>query len=535
MSLLDEASLVQIPSGYKEDKLYSIIPSDGSGDFNFSRASTATRVNAEGLIEEMPYNLLQQSNTFNTTWASVNSGSVTGGQSGYDGSSNAWLLTKAATHFSGIRQSVSVSGVHTFSIIAKAGSLNFLWLEEYIGASIYFDLINGTTSGSGAISSSMTSLGGNWWRCELVSDNSITIASFYPQATGSPSSTSGNILIQDAQVNSGSTAKPYFPTTDRLNVPRIDYTGGCGKLLLEPQRTNVATYSNDFSNAAWIKTNSTITANTTTSPDGTQNASTLVISSSGYLLRQYTASVSAGGSWALSIFAKNQTTNFLRFGGATPSGTDTYSIQDMGNGWYRHSLVRTFASAYASFNLQLIINEVATHYIWGGQIEQGYATSYIPTASATVTRLVDSANSLNDSLSGGQVGSFFVELVKLGNDADASGSAISITDNSGGEEIRLHFDTPANTVRFRDANNGFANIGGFFAVTNNTAFKMAFSSNGTKIAVFGNGSQIGGDYTIANPLSFDKIIINGRMFKINQLLYFPTALSDTELATLTTL
>ena len=64
MSLLDEASLVQIPSGYKEDKLYSIIPSDESGDFNFSRASTATRVNAEGLIEEMPYNKLTYSNDF---------------------------------------------------------------------------------------------------------------------------------------------------------------------------------------------------------------------------------------------------------------------------------------------------------------------------------------------------------------------------------------------------------------------------------------------------------------------------------------
>ena len=198
MSFYDDASLIMYPSGYKEDKIYSLKPTDGSGDLTFTRASTATRVNAEGLIEEMPYNKI--------------------------------------------------------------------------------------------------------------------------------------------------------------------------------------TYSNDFSNAAWIKTNSTITANTTTSPDGTQNASTLVISSSGYLLRQYTASVSAGGSWALSIFAKNQITNFLRFGGATPSGTDTYSIQDVGNGWYRHSLVRTFASAYASFNLQLIINEVGTHYIYGGQIEQGStAKTYFPT------------------------------------------------------------------------------------------------------------------------------------------------------------
>ena len=52
----DKASLVMIPSGYKDDKLYSIKPTDGSGDLTFSRdgsgASPATRVNASGLIEK---------------------------------------------------------------------------------------------------------------------------------------------------------------------------------------------------------------------------------------------------------------------------------------------------------------------------------------------------------------------------------------------------------------------------------------------------------------------------------------------------
>jgi hypothetical protein len=51
MSLLDKASLIQIPSGYKEDKLYSVVPDSGAGDFDFSRSSSATRVNSEGLIE----------------------------------------------------------------------------------------------------------------------------------------------------------------------------------------------------------------------------------------------------------------------------------------------------------------------------------------------------------------------------------------------------------------------------------------------------------------------------------------------------
>jgi hypothetical protein len=51
MSLYDDASLIMFPSGYKEDKIYSLKPTDGSGDLTFTRASTATRVNADGLIE----------------------------------------------------------------------------------------------------------------------------------------------------------------------------------------------------------------------------------------------------------------------------------------------------------------------------------------------------------------------------------------------------------------------------------------------------------------------------------------------------
>jgi hypothetical protein len=50
MSLFDDASLAMIPSAYKDGKLYSIKPTDGSGDFTFSRGSSnlaATRVNSE--------------------------------------------------------------------------------------------------------------------------------------------------------------------------------------------------------------------------------------------------------------------------------------------------------------------------------------------------------------------------------------------------------------------------------------------------------------------------------------------------------
>ena len=73
MSLLEQASLVLIPSGYKEDTVYSVIPSNGSGDLSFTRASDGTRINSDGLVENTPWNLFQQSETFeNASWTKNN-------------------------------------------------------------------------------------------------------------------------------------------------------------------------------------------------------------------------------------------------------------------------------------------------------------------------------------------------------------------------------------------------------------------------------------------------------------------------------
>jgi hypothetical protein len=58
MSLYDKASLIQIPSGYKaaDDKLYSIVPSNGDGDFTIDSDADATRVNKNGLVEAVAAN-----------------------------------------------------------------------------------------------------------------------------------------------------------------------------------------------------------------------------------------------------------------------------------------------------------------------------------------------------------------------------------------------------------------------------------------------------------------------------------------------
>ncbi len=70
--LLNKASLVMVPSGYKEDTVYSVVPSDGSGDLSFTRASNGTRINSAGLVEVCPWNLNTNSEDFATGWSGAN-------------------------------------------------------------------------------------------------------------------------------------------------------------------------------------------------------------------------------------------------------------------------------------------------------------------------------------------------------------------------------------------------------------------------------------------------------------------------------
>src|SRR5210317_286468 len=95
-NIYDKSSLVLIPSGTKTGKIFSQKPVSGDGDFTFTRASAATRVNADGNIEKETQNLLLQSNQFDTTWTSVTTNaSVTSGQTDPNGGSTAWLVTES--------------------------------------------------------------------------------------------------------------------------------------------------------------------------------------------------------------------------------------------------------------------------------------------------------------------------------------------------------------------------------------------------------------------------------------------------------
>lgn len=182
------------------------------------------------------------------------------------------------------------------------------------------------------------------------------------------------------------------------------------------QHSNLLIYSEQFDNAAWTKTATTITANAALAPDGTMSADE-VIETTAATNHSVVASATleAGAQYTLSVYAKantasviqvlldhisgtNDWANFDLIAGTVSAGPLEAAIEDAGNGWYRCSITGISATASSSAVYMSIIdsptgtrvrNYVGTGrslYLWGAQLEaSAFATSYVPTTTAAIT------------------------------------------------------------------------------------------------------------------------------------------------------
>ena len=526
-----------------------------SGDFDFSRGSNlaATRVASSGYIEKGRENLLLQSNAFDTTWVSSNT-TETGGQSGYDGTSDAWLLTKSAA-YANLNQSVSASGVNTYSLYAKANTLS--WLRIVGGStSAFFDLSNGVvgTTDAGNIAK-MTSIGSGWYRCEVAMNASTTIMRIYPaQADNDVTGTSGSIYIQDAQLEAGLVATSVIETGATTaqagileDMPRLDYSDGatCPSLLLEPQRTNLLVHSEYIGATQWVNASATrditITQTSEINPEGGAICWKIQGLASGNQLA-YVNSTTSGTTLTNSIYVKrvSGTGNVLLRDVNNSSTSFSLSVAD---GWKRIDATATATSVTARFYLNLVdyTDEIL---VWGAQQEEGsYPTSYIPTYGASVTRSVDDVNEKTgvSELIGQSEGTLFLDFVANDEDALQIIYQVRTTGSSNVSQIDIRIQGGNLRALGNDAGTAQFNISAGAAVEG-TRYKCAVRYANNDVAFYVNGVLKGSDTSASfsssalQQVSFSE---NTGTFRpsasIHQAILFPTGLTNAELASLTTL
>jgi hypothetical protein len=583
MSLLTQASLIVTPNGYKEGKLYSVIPSDGSGDLSVTRATTATRVNSAGLVELVPYNLLSYSEDFsNSIWNKTALSISTNSTTAPNGSTTADTITNSSS--SGIilqtYSSVNTSQIVTHSVylkrtnndwavlaIARSGATTYG--EMYVWFNLSTGVVGGNLPDGSAVilDTEIENVGNGWYRCSVTGyvPNAVAYTAFmlYPDGNNSFTRVTGqSVYAWGSQLNEGS-LKDYQKTETRLNIPRLDYSNGtCPSLLVEPQRTNLVYPSSDFSTIWSLLNSATVSTNQSIAPDGTLTADKITTTNSANALFNVNGSGTTAADYTVSLFIKpinnnsvglgmtNDTTGeaFVLINLQTGAGTTTqqsgwsnasYKWEQYENGWYRISLTATKG---ASGNARFILkgNASSEYYLWGAQLEAGsYPTSYIPTQAATVTRNADVISKTGiSSLIGQTEGTLFVEAIVLAH--QDNNTILSVNDGSLSEYMVISGNASGEVNAFiLDSGNVSSVISGTYAV--GTTLKCALAYKTNDVAYYINGVQIGVDTSVTIPTT-SQVNIGSLNFLTAQLqgnikaaALWKTRLTNTQLAALTSL
>ena len=367
-----------------------------------------------------------------------------------------------------------------------------------------------------------------------------------------------------------------------VNVPRLDYTGStCPSLLVEPQRTNLVTYSEQFDDASWSKNNGTITANATISPSGVLNAEEWA-GNGANMSHDFSKGFTGGSTTTSSIYVKKNTAQFVYISlnySATGSdwGTGVYdldnlttavnrsggvtnpvaTITDAGNGWRRIVLSISTASTslFTHFGISNSLSPTftargrvdyatsASFYAWGAQLEAGSnATSYIPTTSATVTRNADliSKTGITD-LIGQTEGTIFAEVNFTASNLNDR-TIVNLSDNTTANWIFIRTSaTVPNGIRFRIANGGALQFDYNSSAISTGVHKLCLSYKLNNISAYIDGVKVSSSTTATIPAT-SKINIgcthdNLLQFndRIKSALLFKTQLTDQECINLTTI
>lgn len=376
--------------------------------------------------------------------------------------------------------------------------------------------------------------------------------------------------------------------TAAANEPRIDYdpvTKACKGFLVEESRTNLLTYSEQFDNAAWVKSQATVTQNAETAPDGTLTADKFLENNANNAHQLWQAGVSftAGTTYTASFFAKaaerssirvlvgssasgfSKTIDFDLLAGTTSDPTSS-SITAVGNGWYRcrvtdtptvtglaNGIPMTLRNAGASFYQG---DGTSGVYIWGAQLEAGtFPTSYIKTEATAATRAADSAvmtgtnfsswyrqdegtmvAEINDLRVGSGVTSNagIFDVRQSAGDATNTRMLRAMSGANGGLSLQI---SDANGVTYNPADSGgvLTSVDQFGKV--GLAYKWGDDAVASEMGLLSANRTLVGAAPLAASVLYIGTLNNGSQFQstrhIKRLSYYPKRLPNAKLQTLT--
>jgi hypothetical protein len=318
--------------------------------------------------------------------------------------------------------------------------------------------------------------------------------------------------------------------------------------LSEPQRTNIVLNSTvgNYGNAPGSST-------TTISPDGTNNATVPVPDASA---DRYQETISGGVyatgtkltySWHYKQLASHAGSNPNEPGGLYVTGLvncdligSVTKMYDLANGWSRWQATFNVADGSLQTIIRLYFGFVigigfASSAYYGHQLEVGeFATSYIPTTSATVTRPADVSGASISSIINSSEGTLYTDMVINGT-LVSDQFYLSLHAGSSANSIYIGQYNTAGLFRIVNGGSLTVNINPTFELNKRYKFALAYKAN--DVVAYINGVQVGSDTSTAIPsvtsIGINNFNQNGN-FEANTSAYFNSRLSATQLAELTT-
>ena len=389
----------------------------------------------------------------------------------------------------------------------------------------------------------------------------------WQDSTGNYDGTDPNVF--NGQLDFTRASSATFVNTDGLievagiNVPRFDYTNtNVPKLLIERGTVNRCTYSESFDN--WTKSSSVgIESDNAISPDGNLTADKMMLYGNqigGHVRTSFGVSYASGST--LSVFVKKDTARWFALGTylsndklvwfdldnkvvGTQGASAIGEIQEYENNWYRCSIY-IISGTFSNFYMMISNDDNSLNgsdgdsvWIWGAQMETRKLSSYIPTTSSTVSRDSDSIYKTSiSSVIGQSEGTLFVDFELT---VGPTGAPISVGDGTLSNFVVIN-KRDNNRIRFSIVASGTATFVYETDILSLGRHRCAIAYKQNNCAAYVDGNLIASSTSVNIPSTLSRLSLSDVATSydfmdglLNQALLFPTRLTNSELATLTSL